>query len=315
MATKIKKKILMGSKDLAASINQTTADKLLDSVNFPLTLVNVTNPPPGNLLSTKEVNDDEVILAEAIVKQYLKEIAGSVSTGSTKSPNSDNRFYSEALSNLSGTIENAQAYLNARKKANEEGKEFEGPDEEYAIGIRDGGIEGLVKIKGIEFKAICSKLQVIADNKPNLSLNGSKVSVSNSKITTQATGELWWYHPTIHCSRWCTRWSVSWSWSRIASVSISVRVDLDGYVEIIVNGKILNAKLHINKLRLDYPILREIPLEGIANRVLSGKQIPIFDAGSFVASVPIINSKFAIDIISIPNTTGSIDIDIAIKQV
>ncbi len=315
MAKKIKKKILMGSKDLAASINQTTADKLLNSVNFPLTLVNITNPPPGNLLSTKEVNEGEIILAELIVKKYLKDIVASVNPLSTNSPNPDNKFYSEALTNLAGTIESAQAYLNALEKGKKDGKNVEGPDKKYAEDIRDGGIEGLVNIKGIEFRAICSKLRVIADNKPNLALNGSKVDVSNSKITTQATGELWWYHPTIHCSRWCTRWSVNWSWDRIASVSISVRVDLDGYVEISVNGKMLNANLHINKLRLDYPILREIPLEGIANRVLSGKQIPIFDAGSFIASVPVINSKFAIDSISIPNTTGSIDIDIAIKQV
>lgn len=271
--------------------------------------------PPGNLLTTKSVNDDEVILAEKIVKQYLKEIADSVNPLSTQSPNNDSKFYSEALSNLSVTIESAKAYLNANAEAERTKTKFEGPHKKFAQDILDGGIEGLWSIKGIEFKAICSHLGVVADNKPNLALNGTTVSISNSKITTQATGELWWYHPTLHCSRWCTRWSVTWGWDRIASISVSIRVDLDGFVQITVNGKILNANLHINKLRLDYPILREIPLEGIANRVLGSKQIPIFDAGGFVASVPIINSRFAIDSISIPNNSGSIEIDIAIKQV
>jgi hypothetical protein len=312
---KSNKKLLGAGTDLSALINQSAADKLLNSVNFPLVLVNTTNPPPGSILSLKAVNDDEVTLEEAVVKKYLKDIVASINPLSTQSPNADSKFYSEALSNLSVTIESAKAYLNANGEAAKAKTKFEGPSKKFAQDILDGGVEALWSIKGIEFKAICSQLKITADNKPNLSLNGTKVSVSNSKITTQATGELWWYHPTFHCSRLCTRWSVNWKWSRIASISVSIRVDMDGYVEISVNGKLLYARLHINKLRLDYPILREIPLEGIANRVLGNKQIPIFDAGSFIASVPIINTRFAIDSISMPNTNGSIEIDIAIKQV
>jgi len=309
------KKTKSSSTDLSALINQSAADKLLNSVSFPLTIVNVTTPPPGNLLSKNSTNSDEVFFPEKTVIALLKQISDSANSTSTQTPSQDKKFYSEALSNLSTTIESAKAYLDAKSEAKRKKEPFSGEFDDFANSILEDGITGLYKTKGIEFRAICSKLQVVADNKPNLTLNGTRVGISNSKITTNATGELWWYHPTLHCRRWCTQWSVTWSWDRVASVSVSIRVDLDGYIQVSVNGKVLNANLHINKLRLDYPILREIPLEGLANRVLANKQIPIFDAGSFVASIPIINSRFAIDSIGIPNNNGSIEIDIAIKQV
>ena len=311
------KKITASSADLAGLINQSSADKLLNSVAFPFMLIDISNPPPGNLLTNKGINEDEVTLSEKIVTKLLKEIAESAKIISTESPKTDSKFYSEALSNLAPTIESAKSFLKAKDDADNAKPPipFEGPPIKFAEDILKNGVEGLGNIKGIEFRAICSKLQVIADNKPNLHLNGSNISISNSKITTNATGELWWYHPTLHCSRWCTRWSVTWGWDRVASISVSVRVDLDGYVEIRINGKIVCANLHINKLRLDYPILREIPLEGIANRILANKQIPVFDASSFVACIPVLNSRFAIDSISIPISNGLIEIDIAIKQV
>jgi hypothetical protein len=305
----------IGSRDLAASITQTAANKLLNSVSFPFTLLDITNPPPGNLLTTSSVNDDEVKFPDKVVKEYLNDIIGSIDPLSTQSPNVDSCFYSEALSNLSVTIESAKAYLTANNEAAKSNIKFEGPEKKFAQDILDAGIEGFANVKGIEFKAICSKLRVIADNKPDLALNGNRIGVSNSKIITQATGELWWYHPTFHCSRLCTRWSVTWGWDRVASLSVSLKIDLDGYVEIIVNGKVLTAKLNINKLRLDYPILKEIPLEVIANRALAHKQLPIFDAGNFIACLPVINSRFSIDSINIPIGNGSIDIEIAIREI
>ncbi|HEY1870149.1 MAG TPA: hypothetical protein VGG71_03780 [Chitinophagaceae bacterium] len=307
------------SKDLLASISQSAVDKLLNSAAFPLVLVNTTNPPPGIVITTENADSDEIILTPEAVAKLLHEISSSVNHTRTRipEPRSDSMFYSEAISNLSETIESAKSYLTARTSAGntKPPTPFEGPDPAYAQSILDGGIEGLASIKGIEFKLICSKLQVIADNKPNLTVNGPIVSITNSKITTNATAELWWYHPTFHCSAFCTHWSVTWSWDRVASVSASLRVDLDGYVTVVVNGKILYASLHINKLRLDYPLLRDIPLEGIANRVLATKQIPIFDAGNFIASIPIINSRFSIDAIDIPSISGGLEIDIAIKQI
>jgi hypothetical protein len=307
----------LASKDLNAAINQSTANKLLNSTVFPLLIVNTTNPPPGVLITTESVNEDEIILSKEAVANLLKEIMKAVDPKSTRTPGGDVKVYSEALSNLSQTIESAKAFLRAKKEAESTvpPTPFEGPDPAYVQSILDNGIEGLANIQGIEFKVICSKLQVIADNKPTLTLNGPNISVSNSKITTNATAELWWYHPTLHCSRFCTNWSITWGWDRIASASASVRVDFDGYASVIVNGKVLFASLHINKLRLDYPILREIPLEGIANRVLANKQIPIFDAGNFIASIPIINSRFVIDGIYIPVVAGGIEIDIEIKQI
>jgi|GEM_PF-6399616 len=308
---------LLASQDLSASLNQSAANKLLDSVVFPLLLVNTTNPPPGIQLTTESVNEDEIILSKDVVTALLQEVVKSADPKSTRIPGREISVYNEALSNLTKTIESAKAYLRAKQEAENTvpPTPFEGPDAKFVQSMLDNGIEGLANIQGIQFKVICSKLQIIADNKPGLSLNGPTITVSSLKITTNATAELWWYHPTLHCSRFCTNWSITWGWDRVASASASVRVDFDGYASVVVNGKLLLAYLHINKLRLDYPILREIPLEGIANRVLANKQIPIFDAGNFVASIPVINSRFAIESIDIPIITNGIEIDISIKQI
>jgi hypothetical protein len=313
---------LVSGNDLSAKIDQSAADKLLNSVAFPLTLVSVSTPPPGNLLTQEVANDYEVILSATRVQELLDAFSKASQTNiqsTSDIPDDETKFNLEALGNISETIESAKACLRAMEEPQtptSAGQIFSFPDKAYLEGIVKGGVEGLLKTtKGLEVKAICSDLRVIANNKPNLGLNGPKVSISNSKINVKATGELWAKIPSFHCSRWCTRWTISWRWVRLASVSVSITVDLDAYIEILINGKILNAKAHINKLRLAYPILKEIPLEAIANSQLKNKLIPIFDAGSFIACVPVVNSRFGIESISIPNVAGSIEIDIAIKQV
>ncbi|MDO8999675.1 MAG: hypothetical protein Q7W45_07920 [Bacteroidota bacterium] len=313
---------LAGGNDLSAKIDQTAADKLINSVKFPLTLVSLSTPPPGILLTEEVANDNEIILKAERVKELLDAFAKASLTNiqsTSEIPDDETKFNLEALGNISETIESAKACLRAMEAPQTPttaGQLFSFPDKAYLEAIVNGGVEGLLETtKGLELKAICSDLRVIADNIPNLGLNGTKVSISNSKITVKATGQLWARIPSFHCSRWCTRWTISWRWVRLASVSVSVTVDLDAYIEILPKGKILNARAHINNLRLAYPILKEIPLEKIANSQLEDKLIPIFDAGSFIACVPVVNSRFGIESISIPNVAGSIQIDIAIKQV
>ena len=311
------------SSDLSARIDQSTVDKLLNSVNFPLTLVDVSTPAPGNTFTKDAANEYEITFSDAQVQELLNGFANANQTNIETVPDmadANRKFYSEGLKNISIVIESAKACLNAmqepRPTSAPAGQTFSYPDKAYLEKIVNGGVEGLLQTaKGLEIKAICSNLKVIANNKPNLSLNGPKIGVSNAKITVKATGELWSHIPTPHCSKWCTNWTITWSWVKLASVSVSVTVDLDAYVELLTNGKIVSARAHINSLRLAYPILKDIPLEGIAHGQLQNKLIPVFDAGSFVASIPLINSRFSIDKISIPNITGGIEVDISIKQV
>jgi hypothetical protein len=307
--------------DLSAKIEQSAVDKLLKSVNFPLTIVDVVTPPPGNLFTRELINENEITLSDTQAQELLTALSKVNTTHIQTIPSindGENKFYQEALSNISTTIESAKACLKALEAPQiqtSSGQIFSFPDKTYLEKIVNGGVEGLLQTtKGLEIKAICSDLKVIANNRPGLSLNGPKISVSNAKITVKATGELWSHLPSFHCSRWCTNWTITWRWVKLASVSVSVTIDLDAYIELISNGKIVSARGHVNKLRLAYPILKEIPLENIANNYLQGKLVPVFDAGSFIASVPVINSRFAIDSISIPNATGFTEIDISIKQ-
>lgn len=318
---KTKKSALIAGNDLSARIDQTAANKLLDSVAFPFTLVHNTTSPPGYLYTADPVNENEVILSRAKIQELLNAFAAAGNPSTSTAPGNDDaeaKFNSEALSNIAQSIESAKACLRAMDEPQIQtstGQTFSFPDRAMVKGIVDGGVAGLLNsTTGLEMKAICSELKVIANNRPNLSLNGQSVGIGNSQINVRATGELWGRIPSLHCSRWCTNWTLTWRWVRLASVSVSVTVALDAGIQIIVNGKILNAKVHVNRLRLDYPILREIPLEGIANNQLENKLVQIFDAGSFIACLPVINSKFGIESITIPNNPNCIQIEIGIKQ-
>lgn len=315
-----KKSPKLVAPDLSAVLGQSAVNKLLNAIKFPFTLFEQNTPPPKSL-SGGEVADNEVALEKEKVQKLLKSIAQSAKTYNKKKPvdfTAEERFYSEALGNISEVIQSAKDCLKVMDGPQTQttaGQVFSYPDREYLQKIVDGGIENLLDTaKGLELKAICSHLEVAANNKPDVTLNGAVVSIANSKITVKATGELWAHIPTFHCSRWCTRWTISWKWERLASISISIIIAMDGYVKIVINGKVVNAQLHFNSLRLDYLILREIPLEVIANKVLQNKLIPVFNAADFVACVPVINSRFAIDSIAIPNTNGNIEIDINVKQ-
>jgi hypothetical protein len=313
------KNTFAAGKDLSAKIDQSAADKLLNSITFPFTFVDVQTRPPGLLYSSDKKGEQEILLDNAKVQELLDGFAKANSIKTMKAPNDlEAKFNSEGLSNISQTIETARACLQAQQGSQTPtttGQVFSFPDKKELQAIVDGGVEGLLKTtKGLAMKVICSELKITANNKPNLGLNGSKISIGNANFNVKATGELWAHIPSFHCSRWCTNWTVTWRWVRLASITVSVTLALDCYVEIVVNGKIVYAKAHINKLRLAYPILKEIPLEGIANSQLSNKLIQVFDAGSFVACLPLIHSKFGIESVTIPNIPNCIPIEIEIKQ-
>jgi len=70
-----------------------------------------------------------------------------------------------------------------------------------------------------------------------------------------------------------------------------------------------------DKLRLDYPILDKIPLEGLANRALHDKLVCAFDAAQFVATVPVLQTKFTVGSLSLPPNPNGIGVGIIVRQV
>ena len=70
-----------------------------------------------------------------------------------------------------------------------------------------------------------------------------------------------------------------------------------------------------DKLRLDYPILDQIPLEGLANLALRNKTLFAYDAAQLIATVPVLKSRFTVDSISLPASSNSLPVSVVIRQV
>jgi hypothetical protein len=300
--------------DLSASVSQSSVDKLLKSVSYPFTAFDKSWPFQGRLVQGSE---SDYIYTPDQVKKMLSSAQKQIGHLDLPAPKEspDDQLTRDIISAAGGVIESAKACLNARDEAEKTGKPFVGPSRAVTQGILDGGISGLAGIKGIQFKAHLAHLAVIVESEPDVSLGVPTVGIKNLKVQVNATGELWWYHPALHCSHWCFEWSVTWGWDRIAALSVGVKLKIDAHADISAQNTLVVAKGVIDKLRLDYPILRDIPLEGFANNALGDKLVVAFDAGKYLATVPVLNSRFAISDIGLPQSSKEIEVDITIKQV
>lgn len=197
------------------------------------------------------------------------------------------------------------------------GPNFNGPSAAVLQKVLDGGVKGLPAVfKGIQFVAHLAWLRVAIADAPTVGLNSPNVGLTGVNALVSATGELWWYHPTFHCSFLCFNWSETWSWDKLASVTVrNVQIAADAHVALSTKQALVVAQGVFDKLRLNYPILDQIPLEGVANNLLGPKLVAVYDAGKYVAAVPILGSKFAVNAVEIPPAKGSLIIDIQIKQV
>lgn len=228
----------------------------------------------------------------------------------------DGQFYSVLLKECSATIESAKACLAAREEAKSKGQPFSGPSESDLQDILDGGIKGLAQIDGFQFRALCTDLRVFASGKPDVQLKGPTVTLSNLKIVGDACAEVWWYHPSFHCSWLCFNWSVTWSWGPLIRVCVEgVKFDVAAHATAATDGPLVTVTATADRLRLDYDILRELPLENIANHYLADKRVLVYDASKLVAAVPVLGSRFQVSSVDLPAITGGLQVNVSVKQV
>ena len=300
--------------DLTASVKQSSADKVLNSVKYPFCVFDQTWPFNGRkdevAAASYEYSNDEInqLLANA-------QAAGTGTLASIAQSDVD-QLNMDVLRGAAEVIESAKKCLDARKEAEQLGKPFKGPSAKECQEILDNGVEGLMKsTRGIQFKGHLAWLRVCIADRPTIILGNPKVSISGLHVLTSATGELWWYHPTFHCSWLCFNWSVTWGWDRLAHLTIKdIKINADAHADTSTAGAVVNVKGVIDRLRLGYPILDKIPLEGVANQQLGDKLVRAFDASQFIASIPVMNSRFHIDKVELPASTNEIAINLSVKQ-
>jgi hypothetical protein len=298
--------------DLSAEVNQTTCDKLLASVKYPLTVVERRESFPG-CDRVKTLDDGDFYrYSDEEVDEMFAECVKFVRTDTTRT---EETFYDQLYAFGGTVIQQAKTILDASDES-----DYEGPSKEELTSIIDGGIENLGKtLRGFlgdwGVYAWNSYLKVVLKEKPTLKLESPRTDLDNVRIDVRATGELWAKYPWYNCHRWCTKWKKVIKCDKIASLTVGVDIKADAHADIAASGTKVLARAKFDKLRLDYPILKEIPLEGIANGALSSKFVEVYDASKLIATVPVLGSSFAVDTIALPAKNDGVRVEVTIKQI
>jgi hypothetical protein len=247
-------------------------------------------------------------------KDEIKQLLSKAVADVTASRASSDVSVSGQIYTFAGSIiQQAKHVIDAAKDAK---TEYEGPDVGELQKIVDGGIEGLASTLGDwGLYAWCPYLRVIIETKPRIGLRSPRIDLNGIEIKVTATGELWSKFPWWNCHRWCTKWEKVIKCERIGSITVSPKIKAEAHAILRAESTKILAQGHFDKLRLNYEILDKIPLEGIANKQLKDKLVFVYDAAKFVTTVPLLESKFAVDTITLPASADSLGIGIQLKQV
>jgi hypothetical protein len=63
------------------------------------------------------------------------------------------------------------------------------------------------------------------------------------------------------------------------------------------------------------PILEKIELAPFANKALADRLAFIFDASKLIATVPVLEAKFAVETLTLPPSTAGISAEVSLREV
>jgi hypothetical protein len=306
------KKMVPVVSDLSAEVSQSACDKLLGSVSYPFTAIEIRRdfPKPRGALRTA-VGGYEYSDAEA-----KKLLTSALDYVQNRQGNMDPAVAVEVYSGAASIIEQAEKVI-AASGSKKRGPPYKGPKTGELQQIVDGGITKLTETLRGDFGITgwCPYLQVVIKQEPRLTLASPRIDLSGVTLEVTATGELWIKHPWWNCYKWCTQWEKIIKWERLASITVSVRIQAAVHANLTVNGAEVSAYGEFDRLRLGGDIFDKIPLEGIANEVLGHKPVFVYDASKLVQTVPILGSKFSVSSVSLPANPSGISVGVNIKQV
>lgn len=296
--------------DLYGEVNQTACDKLLASVKYPLVLFDRQESFPKTF-GGADIEEGGFYQFSAEETDEL--FRAAVNEAGTRS---DATVHDQVFA-FGGTIlQQAKVMLDAQAAKPDE---FEGPTKEELERIINGGIENLgTTMRGFlgdwGIYAWCPHLRATVKSKPSVKLKSPRVDLDGLKIEILATGELWAKYPWWNCYKWCLKWKKVIKFDRIASITVTPDIAIDAHATISARNAQVFAEAKFDKLRLAYDILDKIPLEGLANRAMAGKELAIYDGSQLIATVPLLKSRFTLDKINLPPKPDAIGVGVIVRQ-
>lgn len=324
--------------ELKATINQSMADKIVKSVNYPFTVFEHRKPFEGFSFTNEIESDDEINIES---EQFLKDIK-VVLNGTFENYEDKEQELDDLAVNFSteirGLRENFEECLVAYNKIEE--WNTQNPDQKHTWdGPTKDFLESIIKdikayesnslqdykslSKLIEIKAQITWIRVILGKEPNFLLNGQRFDVSLPSILPSGTAEVWAKYKWLKCTKYveifgrkiCVGWKWTTKLTKLLSITLKdIKFKVKAHAIVKPKGAIVNVYGAFDELRLDYRFIDRIPLEKLANKILGDKPLTVFDASVFVKTIPVLNSSFRVSKIEIPNEANKIAIDITVDS-
>ncbi len=291
--------------DLYASVTQHAADKVLSDPKYPLNIINQNYPPCVSGLTGMST--------EGIPRYSPQDAKRLLAWAANRKPiapfETDDDNIASRIDDAHKSFLGMLAQVDAQRE--QAGNNWKGPSKAEVAALRGQDWQFLQPCLGW--------LSVDLNSKPSVQLSGTVVPISGIDTSVGATGVLYGYWPDFICDNHCIDNICCWGhfenhWHYIGSLTVrGVKFTASGKISPEVTGLIIDLTASVDRLRLNYPILDQIPLEGFANGALNGKKFQVLDARTLVASFPYLNTSYQVDWIKLSGT-GELKIDIAIKK-
>jgi len=296
------------TQDIYASVTQHAIDRVLSDIHYPLTIIDEHYPPCVSGLNAPITQATHLrpearaeLIAFAKKRQPIPKFETPDDNIATRIDNAVAGFY--------GTLAEVDAQ---RDQVEKQGNQWRGPSKNDVDQIRQRGI--------IDFAFCLPWLRVDLRSSPKIVLSASVIPVTNIDLSVGATGEVYGYWADFICDNHCIDNICCWGhlenhWHYIGSLTVTD-------VHLKANGKVMPGidpprkvflQASVDSLRLDYEILKEIPLEGFANNALAGKKFEVLDADKIVAALPYVNNKYGIDTLKLSGS-GELRVDISLRK-
>lgn len=266
--------------DIYAAVEQSMVDKVINDARYPVVILDQSWP-----FNPSVVNTLAHVIGSDEVAKLIKEAEGkdcSASPGDL------------ACRAQQAQVERRLRIETVRELKKQAGASWAGPS--------DADLDRLAD-RSSPIQAHLAHLKVAVRSAPSIQISGTATSVKGVRVAVDATGELWVEYPKWICTKMCSIGPVKFccgghfelDWAKVATVTVNdVHIGIDATITLIVDHLAVFAQPHVDRLVLDYDILRDINLAGFANDALKNQQLQVIDAGKIVAALPYINTKYGV---------------------
>lgn len=295
----------MSRYDFSASIEQTLINRITKDTTYPFKLYEERYrfDPKKSKSGDSFVNDGEDVSFPALKKWASKNNKSELSE-------EDRELAEEILDAVNEVEEEQENYLECKKKFDA----VEHKRKPKWEGVREAELKSLKKFD-FPAKAHLAWVRVVLKKSPNIDLKVPKTKISGLEISVGATGELYVKMPKLVCvKRWhgfCYKWKIKWKWRRLARAtfkSISTKSDVSLTFSV-AKKVIVVAQGVFDKLRLNYPILREIPIE----RFIKPREFNVFHARKMLGLIPLVEEEYVVGNVSLPKGDG-LQVNILLRE-